>query len=87
MSDISRNNMHDIVLRDNKLKRQHFGIILNEKKNQIKQLDVTLDRIKSVEVQKIELQKQTLQKEIEALSVELRDSKPITAEIISKKEK
>jgi hypothetical protein len=84
MADISRSGPHDLILKDNKLYKQHLTILINEKKNQLKQLDVTLDKIKSVEVKKIELTKETLQKEIQELSAEVNKPRIIDAEIIKK---
>lgn len=72
MSDIQRNDTHDLVLRDNGLKKKHLAIIISEKKNQIRQLDVTLDKMKTVDFKKIELTKETYEKEIQALTTELK---------------
>jgi len=68
--DINRSGS-DIVLRDIGLFKQHLQILINEKLNQLKQLDVRLDHILTVEVKQIELKKNELAKEIESIQQEL----------------
>lgn len=70
MSDINRSGS-DLVLRDNELYKKHLQILKNEKLNQLKQLDVRLDHILTVEVKQIELKHDELKKEIESIQQEL----------------
>lgn len=70
MSDLNRSGS-DIVLRDAGLKRKLLQIQVNEKLNQLKQLDVRLDHLMTVEVKQIELKKDELIKEIESIQQEL----------------
>lgn len=82
MSDIIR-SYSEIELKDAELRTSLIKIRLSEKKNQIAQLNVTLDRMKTVEIKKIEHQIKVLEKEIEYLDQELtaRNNAVIDAEI------
>jgi hypothetical protein len=84
MADLQRSESnYDIILRDEGLKKKHLIIILNEKINQVKGLENTLERMKTVDFKKIELQKEILEKEIVDLKQEL-DIKPtVDAEVIN----
>jgi hypothetical protein len=84
MADLQRSESnYDIILRDEGLKKKHLTIILNEKINQVKGLENTLERMKTVDFKKIELQKEILEKEIVDLKQEL-DIKPtVDAEVIN----
>lgn len=68
--DIQRSGS-DLILRNEELYKQHLQIMVNEKLNQLKQLDVRLDHILTVEVKQIELKKNELMKEIESIQQEL----------------
>lgn len=82
MSDLQRNDSHDLIIRDNGLKKKHLAIVINEKITQMKQLDITLERMKTVDFKKIELQKEILAKEIEERKKELKRLDSVDAEII-----
>lgn len=68
--DIRRGDSDLVVYGDDILK-QHLEIQVNEKLNQLKQLDVRLDHIMTVEVKQIELKKSELKKEVESIQQEL----------------
>lgn len=68
--DIRRGENELVVYGDDILK-QHLEIQINEKLNQLKQLDVRLDHIMTVEVKQIELKKNELRKEVESIQQEL----------------
>lgn len=85
MSDLQRSESnYDIIQRDDGLKRKHLTIILNEKINQVKGLENTLERMKTVDFKKIELQKEILEKEITDLRQELTEKPVIDAEVITR---
>jgi hypothetical protein len=63
MADIER-NPNELVAQDPVLKKKHLIILLNEKANQLKQLDVRLEHIQTVEVKQLEFKQATLHKEI-----------------------
>lgn len=63
MGDIDRNS-NEIMRDDPELRVQYLNVVLSEKLNQIKQLDVHLDKLRTVEMKQIELKKATLEKEI-----------------------
>jgi hypothetical protein len=68
MSDIDRGGSStDIMLRDEKLRKFHEEILISEKLNQIKQLDLMIDKMKTVDMRRLELKQQTLAREIEEL--------------------
>jgi hypothetical protein len=70
--DLPRNeNDGALIQRFPDLYIKQLNIILAEKQNQLKQLDVRLDHIMTVEVKQIELKKDTLQKEILSLQTEI----------------
>jgi len=71
MADIPRND-RDIMLRDMELFVKHLQVLLSEKLNQLKQLDVHLDNLRTVEMKRIELKKATLEKEIQELEHEIK---------------
>jgi hypothetical protein len=72
MADVNRSSSDsDIMIRKPELYLQHLEIILNEKLNQIKALDVHLDQLRTVEMKRIELKKATLEEEIKALKAEI----------------
>lgn len=70
MADLQR-GMNEIILRDDKLKKKHLEIIISEKINQVKQMEVTLERMKTVDMQKVELAIASTHKEIEEFKIEL----------------
>ena len=82
MGDLNRSGMSDLVLADDALKRKHILIQISEKLNQLKQLEVNLDRLKTVEMQRIELAKETLLKEIKNLRSEVKND-VIEAELVT----
>lgn len=67
-----RSDPHDLVLKDNNLQKKQLAIIISEKQAQIKQLQLTLERMKDVDFKKIELQTDVLKKEIDAFEQELK---------------
>lgn len=70
MSDINRSGS-DMILRDDGMRKKHMQILVNEKINQLKQLDVRLDHLMTVEVKQIELKQDELRHEIESIQQEL----------------
>jgi len=72
MSDINRSGTHELIEANIELKIQHYEIILNEKLNQIQQLDATLDKVKSVEIKRLELAKALAKKEIVQIQADLK---------------
>ena len=70
MSDIQRND-RQLVHGDPELKKMWLTIQINERENQLKQLDVLLDKIKTVDIKQLELKKEELKKEIINLQNEL----------------
>lgn len=66
-----RRNDGDLVKYGDDIMCQHLEIQINEKLNQLKQLDVRLDHIMTVEVKQIELKKNELKKEVESIQQEL----------------
>lgn len=76
MGDIPRSGS-DLVLKDDTLFIKHLEILINEKLNQLKQLDVRLDHLMTVEVKQIELKKEELKKEIEAIQLDLKKKSKI----------
>jgi len=82
MSDINRSGASDIVLKDNYLKRQWIAIQISEKENQLKQLDVVLDKLHNVELKRILHSIDRTKKEIEELKDEM---KTIIVDVKAKK--
>lgn len=80
MVDINRSGS-DLILRDEHLRRKHLQILINEKLNLLKQLDVRLDHLMTVEVKQIELKKDELVKEIESIQQELNQDNVIEGKI------
>ncbi|NIU85163.1 MAG: hypothetical protein GWN64_17215 [Candidatus Thorarchaeota archaeon] len=76
MADIQRNDK-DIMLRDMELFIKHLQVLLSEKLNQLKQLDVHLDNLRTVEMKRIELKKATLEKEIQEIKYEIKQKSVI----------
>ena len=70
MGDLVR-SYNDIELQDAELKTSLTKIQLSEKRNQLKQLDVALDKLKTVDIKKIEHQMKAIEKQIEMLDNEL----------------
>lgn len=69
MADIQRND-RAIIQGDPRLKQMHLGVQINERINSIKQLDVLLDKIMTVDIKQLELKREELKKEIETLQTE-----------------
>jgi hypothetical protein len=87
MADIDRDGTSlEIIDSNSELKKKHIQILINEKTNQIKQLEVRLDHMKTVEMKQIELRIETLQIEVNRLITELtktsRDQNENTDQII-----
>lgn len=80
MSDIQRNEK-DIMMRDAELFIKHLQVLLSEKLNQLKQLDVHLDNLRTVEMKRIELKKCTLEKEIQEIEYEIQRKSVIEVKI------
>ncbi len=55
MSDISRSGNNPIIERNIDLKIKHYKILLNEKINQVAQLEARLLQLKTVEFKRVEL--------------------------------
>lgn len=84
MADIVRGGSdNEIILKHDDLMRNYLQIQINEKLNQIHQLNVNLDRINSVDINKIVLAQKRLQKEIEEIQVHLKTIVPQDAEVIN----
>ncbi len=67
MSDINRSGGNEIVEANIDLKIKHRQIILNEKINQVAQLEARLSQLKTVEFKKVELAIEVAKREIEEL--------------------
>jgi hypothetical protein len=76
MGDINRSGS-DLVKYDDSMKQKHLQILINEKINLLKQLDVRLDHILTVEVKQIELKQDELKTEIVSIQQELNRSRNI----------
>lgn len=85
MSDIDRAGVSDLVLRDNYLKRQWIAIQVSEKEIQLKQLDVALDRLQSVDIKKIIHAKDKCKRELEELKRALENTVVDVKEVKNKK--
>lgn len=84
MADIVRGGTdNEIILKHDDLMRNYLQIQINEKLNQIHQLNVNLDRINSVDINKIVLAQKRLQKEIEEIQMHLKTIVPQDAEVIN----
>lgn len=70
MADINRND-RSLVQGDPELKARWLTIQVNERLNQLKQLDVLLDKMMTVDIKQLELKKEELKKEITSLQNEL----------------
>lgn len=70
MADIQRND-RQLVQGDPELKKMWLAIQISERVNQLKQLDVLLDKIMTVDVKQLDLKKEELKKEIISLQTEL----------------
>lgn len=75
MGDIGGSNNNDLIEANIDLKIKHYEIILNEKRNQIQQLNATIDRLKSVELKRYELAKDFALKEIQQIEEDLKNLK------------
>lgn len=53
MGDLERSGISEIVLQDCHLRKQYLAIQIAEKEIQLKQLDVALDRLQTVDYKKI----------------------------------
>lgn len=73
MGDIKRHIENtELQIRHPKLYIKELNVRLNEKLNQLKQLDVQLDYLRTVKVEELELQKSFLEKDIEDLKLTIR---------------
>lgn len=70
MSDINRSGS-DLVKYSDDMKMKHLQILINEKINLLKSLDVRLDHLLTVEVKQIELKQDELKAEIVSIQQEL----------------
>lgn len=75
MSDISRNTDHSLIEANIELKIKHYEIQLNEQENQVKNLAVSLDKLKSVEIKRYELAIDVAKKQIEQTKCDLKQLK------------
>ena len=80
MADINRNIDGDLILKDEKLRQMNLVVLINEKLNQLKKLDVHLDQLRTVEMKRIELKKETLMREISELKKDLNNPQVIDVE-------
>lgn len=64
-------NQHALIEANIDLQLQHAQILLNEKINQVKQLEVSLDKFKTVEIKRIEHDIACAKKEIKIREQEL----------------
>jgi hypothetical protein len=72
MADINRGSVNgDLVKEVPELWKKQLQVLLNEKENQLKQLDVHLDHLRTVEIKRIELKQGILLKEIEQLKIDV----------------
>lgn len=71
MADIERNMDGDLIEKDHELKIMDLNVLLNEKLNQLKALEVHLDKLRTVEVKRIEFKKAHLSAEIENLKAHI----------------
>lgn len=70
MADINRND-NSLIHADHDLKTKYLKIKVSEALNQIKAIDVQIDRINTVDLHGLELKKDELRKQIELLQAEL----------------
>ena len=86
MADISRSGNNPMVERNIDLKVKHYKILLNEKINQIAQLEARLSQLKTVEFKKVELAIDIAKRETTELREEVRklESKNIIDGVIIK---
>lgn len=73
MADLDRSGGHELIRKMPKLQKQHLEIILSEKRNQIKKLQVALDHLKTVDIKKIEHQIDLTTEEIRHIEKELKN--------------
>lgn len=76
MGDINRSGS-DLVKYNDVMRKMHLQILINEKINLLKQLEVRLDHIMTVEVKQIELKREELKTEIVSIQQELNPSNKI----------
>lgn len=74
MSDIDRADPSDLVLRNTDLKRQWLSIQISEKEIQLKQHDIALERLQTVEIKKALHAKEKCKKQLEELKQEFEGS-------------
>jgi len=80
MADLDRSGNETAIINANEeLLKFHNSILISEMVNQIKSLDIQLERMKTVDMKRIELKKQTLAKQI----IELRTRAGVKPEPIS----
>ena len=72
MGDLNRGGQNELVEANIELKIQYYEIQLNEKLSQIKNLEVTLDKVKSVEIKKLEFAMALAKKEITQIQADLK---------------
>jgi len=71
MADLNRSETDLSIYSDEILKKKHTRILINERINQIRQLEVNLERLKTIDMKKVELSIDVLRKEIKTLENEL----------------
>lgn len=82
MADLVRGGESEEFLNNKRLQAKHIQILINERVNQIKQYEVKLERMKTVEMQQLELTIEKLQIEIETLTTNLKQIQIDDAEVI-----
>ena len=71
MADLNRSETDLSIYSDEIVKKKHTRILINERINQIRQLEVNLERLKTIDMKKVELSIDVLRKEIKTLENEL----------------
>lgn len=88
MSDIRRNiDNSELIRNDKTLLKMQYITQISEMMNQLKALEVEIDRIKTVDLKKVELKKAELKKRIEVKNEELRDLDVIVVQPEKKEDK
>lgn len=86
MADANRGGMHELVEANTDLKIKYYKICINEKRGQIKSLESTIERMKSVEIKKTELSVEVNKRELAQMENDLKElEKKINAVNIEKK--
>ncbi|MCP4481431.1 MAG: hypothetical protein GY817_01195 [bacterium] len=71
MADLRTNNQISIIQADQTLRRRHIELQVKEKYSLIKKLQMQIEDIKNIEIDRIGLQIRGVEKEIEKLQAEI----------------